>query len=72
MKQDKELVGILRGFDDYLNMVLDDVIEQLFYLFANNFLSEIIDGVKKSIKYDSLLLNGNNICFVIYLYLLKI
>lgn len=27
MKGDKELVGTLRGFDDYVNMVLDDVIE---------------------------------------------
>lgn len=24
---DKELVGTLRGFDDYVNMVLDNVIE---------------------------------------------
>ena len=28
MKGDKELVGTLRGFDDYVNMVLDDVEEQ--------------------------------------------
>jgi U6 snRNA-associated Sm-like protein LSm5 len=27
MKGDKELVGTLRGFDDYVNMVLDDVTE---------------------------------------------
>lgn len=27
MKDDKELVGTLRGFDDYVNMVLDDVTE---------------------------------------------
>ena len=27
MKGDKELVGILRGFDDYVNMVLEDVTE---------------------------------------------
>ena len=25
--RDKELVGTLRGFDDYVNMVLDDVTE---------------------------------------------
>ena len=25
--RDKELVGTLRGFDDYVNMVLEDVIE---------------------------------------------
>ncbi len=27
MKNDKELVGILRGFDDFVNMVLEDVTE---------------------------------------------
>ena len=27
MKNDKEFVGTLRGFDDYVNMVLDDVTE---------------------------------------------
>ena len=27
MKGDKELVGTLQGFDDYLNMVLEDVVE---------------------------------------------
>ena len=27
MKGDKELVGILRGFDNYVNMVLEDVVE---------------------------------------------
>ena len=27
MKGDKEIVGTLRGFDDYVNMVLDDVTE---------------------------------------------
>ena len=27
MKGDKEIVGTLRGFDEYVNMVLDDVVE---------------------------------------------
>lgn len=27
MRGDKELVGTLCGFDDYVNMVLEDVIE---------------------------------------------
>ena len=27
MRGDKELIGTLRGFDDYVNMVLDDVQE---------------------------------------------
>lgn len=29
MKGDKELVGMLRGFDVYVNMVLEDVTEWL-------------------------------------------
>lgn len=32
MKGDKEITGILRGFDDYVNMVIDDATEMyLFY-----------------------------------------
>lgn len=27
MKSDKEIVGTLRGFDDYVNMVLENVTE---------------------------------------------
>ena len=27
MKGDKEIVGTLKGFDDYVNMVLEDVTE---------------------------------------------
>ena len=27
MKGDKEIVGTLRGFDEFVNMVLDDVVE---------------------------------------------
>ena len=27
MKGDKEISGILRGFDEYVNMVLDDAVE---------------------------------------------
>ena len=27
MKGDKEIIGTLRGFDEFVNMVLDDVVE---------------------------------------------
>ncbi len=53
MKGDKELVGILRGFDKYVNMVLDDVTEV-----------EITPEGKKTTKLESILLNGNNVCIV--------
>jgi U6 snRNA-associated Sm-like protein LSm5 len=54
MKSDKELVGTLRGFDDYVNMVLEDVIEY-----------ELTAEGRRSTKLDQILLNGNNICMLI-------
>lgn len=55
-KSNTELKGTLRGYDDFVNMVLDDVTEiQLS--------SE--DGVTRTeTKRDSILLNGNNIAIV--------
>lgn len=50
-------MGTLRGFDDYVNMVLDDVTEYAFIPGS--------DGLQKSKKQlDQVLLNGNNICLV--------
>lgn len=54
MKNDKELTGTLRGYDDYVNMVLEDVVE--YELTA--------DGSRKVTKLDSILLNGNNVAIV--------
>ena len=54
MKGEKELVGTLRGFDEYVNMVLDDVVEY-----------EIIDGHRKEIHLDQILLNGAHICLLV-------
>eukprot|EP01114_Cavostelium_apophysatum_P021178 TRINITY_DN730_c0_g1_i2.p1 TRINITY_DN730_c0_g1~~TRINITY_DN730_c0_g1_i2.p1 ORF type:complete len:102 (-),score=17.29 TRINITY_DN730_c0_g1_i2:35-340(-) len=54
MKGDKELVGILRGFDDYVNMVLEDVTEY-----------EMTAEGMKTTKLDQILLNGNNICLLV-------
>lgn len=54
MKGDKELVGTLRGFDDFVNMVLDDVREYTF----------TAEG-KKVTKLESILLNGNNITMMV-------
>ncbi|KAF7149680.1 hypothetical protein RHSIM_Rhsim02G0053600 [Rhododendron simsii] len=53
MKGDKELVGTLRGFDVYVNMVLEDVIEY-----------EITSEGRRITKLDQILLNGNNIAIV--------
>ncbi|KAL9262592.1 Sm-like protein [Drosera capensis] len=50
MKGDKELVGTLKGFDVYVNMVLEDVTEY-----------EITAEGRRITKLDQILLNGNNI-----------
>mmetsp|Transcript_16499 Transcript_16499/g.33698 ORF Transcript_16499/g.33698 Transcript_16499/m.33698 type:complete len:109 (-) Transcript_16499:2248-2574(-) len=54
MRGDKEFVGLLRGFDDFVNMVLEDVTEY----------EETTDGLTKR-HLDQILLNGNNICIMI-------
>lgn len=48
-------IGTLRGFDDYVNMVLDDVVEHTF----------LPDGSKVMSKLESILLNGNNIAIMV-------
>ncbi|SBT78501.1 U6 snRNA-associated Sm-like protein LSm5, putative [Plasmodium ovale] len=54
MKGDKEIVGKLVGFDEYVNMVLEDVTE---YTYVNN--------IKKVNKIKKLLLNGLNITIMV-------
>lgn len=51
MKGDKEFAGTLLGFDDYVNMVLQDVTEY-----------DATTGLRQ--KHDELLLNGNGVCMV--------
>ena len=54
LKGDTELVGTFRGFDDFVNMVLDDVTEITF----------TAEG-KVEKKLDSLLLNGKLISMLV-------
>lgn len=54
MKGDKELVGTLRGFDLFVNMVLEDVDEY----------DSSADGTKIT-HMDQILLNGNNIAVLV-------
>ncbi|CAO3622001.1 unnamed protein product [Mucor hiemalis] len=54
MKNDKEFTGKLSGFDDYVNMVLEDVTEY----------ENTKEGYKTQ-KLEQILLNGNNICALI-------
>ncbi|KAI9497218.1 LSM domain-containing protein [Zychaea mexicana] len=54
MKTEKEFTGKLLGFDDYVNMVLEDVTEY----------EKTKEGYSTS-KLSQILLNGNNICALI-------
>lgn len=57
MKNDKEIVGTLLGFDDFVNMLLEDVTEY-----------ESTPEGKRITKLDSILLNGNNITMVSFFF----
>mmetsp|Transcript_12830 Transcript_12830/g.15533 ORF Transcript_12830/g.15533 Transcript_12830/m.15533 type:complete len:89 (-) Transcript_12830:1064-1330(-) len=54
LKGDKEVVGTLRGFDEYVNMVLDDVTEY-----------EVTPRGREKNHLDQILLNGNNVCLLV-------
>ncbi|CAJ0581857.1 unnamed protein product, partial [Mesorhabditis spiculigera] len=54
MKGDREVVGTLCGFDDYVNMVLEDVVEY-----------ENTQEGKKVTKLDIILLNGNHVTMLV-------
>ncbi|ODN05152.1 U6 snRNA-associated Sm-like protein LSm5 [Orchesella cincta] len=54
MKNDKEIVGTLLGFDDYVNMVLEDVTEY----------EQTTEG-RRITKLEQILLNGNNITMLV-------
>ncbi len=54
MKGEKELVGTLRGFDVFVNMVLQDVTEY-----------ENTPEGKRVTNMEQILLNGNNIAVLV-------
>ncbi|TRY64759.1 hypothetical protein DNTS_017806 [Danionella cerebrum] len=54
MKNDKEIVGTLLGFDDFLSMTK-----------VSLFCSEITPEGRRITKLDQILLNGNNITMLI-------
>ena len=54
VKNDKEVVGTLLGFDDFVNMVLDDVVEY-----------ESTSEGRRVTRLDQILLNGNNITMLV-------
>jgi U6 snRNA-associated Sm-like protein LSm5 len=52
----KEFTGTLRGFDVYVNCVLEDAIEHD---------RDAETGKETQKKLESILLNGNNICMIV-------
>ncbi|KAG8232820.1 hypothetical protein J437_LFUL014178 [Ladona fulva] len=54
MKNDKEIVGTLLGFDDFVNILLEEVIEY-----------ETTAEGKRVTRHDQILLNGTNITMLI-------
>ncbi|KAL1643499.1 RNA-binding protein lsm5 [Diplodia intermedia] len=71
MKGDKEFSGTLLGFDDYVNMVLEDVTELYAPLpvppaaAAHVLTPPGSDYQGNQAKLSKILLNGNNICMLI-------
>jgi U6 snRNA-associated Sm-like protein LSm5 len=55
MKNDRELVGTLKGYDVYVNMVLEDVTE-----YEKNAQGETV-----KIHLEKILLNGNNVAILV-------
>jgi U6 snRNA-associated Sm-like protein LSm5 len=54
LKGEKEIVGTLRGFDAYVNMVLEDVTEY-----------DVTPEGRIETKLDTILLNGNSIALMV-------
>jgi U6 snRNA-associated Sm-like protein LSm5 len=55
MKQEKEFSGVLKGFDDFLNLLLENVTEY----------ETGVDGKIVENKLDSILLNGSHITMMV-------
>ncbi|KAM5332440.1 U6 snRNA-associated Sm-like protein LSm5 [Glossophaga mutica] len=54
MKSDKEIVGKLLGFDDFVNTLLEDVTE-----------FEVTPVGRRITKLDQILLNGNTVIMLV-------
>ena len=57
MKGDKEFYGTLRGFDEYLNMIMEGVKE---FVYAGAGSERVLVS-----EHSSLLLNGAHICLMV-------
>lgn len=55
LRSERELVGTLRGFDAYVNMVLENVTET----------ATAADGSQSTTQLTQMLLNGSNIALIV-------
>ncbi|KAF0875765.1 LSM5 protein, partial [Crocuta crocuta] len=62
MKSDKEIVGTLLGFDDFVNILLKGGVGMGF---SSVFKNEITPEGRRITKLDQILLNGNNITMLV-------
>ena len=68
---DKEIVGTLLGFDDFVNIVLEDVTElwgdhtHCILILNSTPYSEMTPEGRRITKLDEILLNGSNIAMLI-------
>ena len=63
MRGKTEIVGTLRGFDDYVNLVLDDAIEYSYTTGSSSPDSNSLTDseIKKTELQNEILLNGGNL-----------
>lgn len=72
MKNDKEMTGILLGFDDFVNMLLEGELTN-FLCIVQSLIWNLLDVTeientpegKRITKLDQILLNGNNITMLV-------
>ena len=55
MKTEKEVEGVLLGFDEFVNMVMTDVTE---------YVVDTVTGEKREVKLEQALVNGNNVAML--------
>lgn len=64
MREDREIFGCLRGFDDYLSKLIIQIWYQMMQLKSIELVISNLRFEGKETKTKAMLLNGNHICAV--------